>query len=53
MYAINFLMPYFFLILLYSSEVWDAYDRTDAKKWAKKPHSKNLHTTLQTFDWPK
>ena len=30
----------FLPILLYSSEVWDAYDRTDSKKWGKDPIEK-------------
>ena len=31
----------FLPILLYSSEVWDAYDRTDSEKWEKGPIEKN------------
>ena len=38
----------FLPILLYSSEVWDAYDRTDSKKWGKDPVEK-IHTFLQTY----
>ena len=33
----------FLPILLYSCEVWGAYDRTDAKKWEKDPIEK-IHT---------
>ena len=59
---INYIMPrnnvrffdaLFPPILLYSSEVWGAYDRTDSKKLGKRPHWKNSHTFLQTFYWPK
>ena len=38
----------FLPILLYSSEVWGAYDRTDAKKWEKDPIEKNSHTILHS-----
>ena len=44
---INYIMPrhnvrffdaLFLPILLYSSEAWGAYDRTDSKKMGKRPH---------------
>jgi len=39
-------------VLLYSSEVWRAYDSLNLKKWEKDPIER-FHSVLQIIPWPK